>query len=102
MSVNRVKNDGTLELLAGRPNMNTIAAKADQVTSATKGNFAGLDINGNLIDSGHKPSDYSEKPLNSTNGNMASLDGNGNLVDSGLAFSVNNEGILCITYDDET
>ena len=35
-----------------------ISGKADKVTSATNGNFAGLDANGNLTDSGHKHSDY--------------------------------------------
>lgn len=32
--------------------------KADKVTGATNGNFAGLDANGNLTDSGHKHSEY--------------------------------------------
>ena len=32
--------------------------KADKVSSATSGNFAALDANGNLTDSGHKHSDY--------------------------------------------
>lgn len=32
--------------------------KADKVTSATVGNFAGLDSNGNLTDSGNKASDF--------------------------------------------
>lgn len=35
-----------------------ISGKADKVTSATNGNFAALDGNGNLTDSGHKHSDY--------------------------------------------
>ena len=35
-----------------------ITGKADKVGSATNGNFAALDSNGNLIDSGHKHSDY--------------------------------------------
>ena len=35
-----------------------LAAKADKVTSATSGNFAGLDSNGNLTDSGSKASDF--------------------------------------------
>lgn len=34
------------------------AGKADKVTSATNGNFAGLDANGNLTDSGKKASDF--------------------------------------------
>ena len=34
------------------------ANKADKVVGATSGNFAALDANGNLTDSGHKHSDY--------------------------------------------
>jgi hypothetical protein len=35
-----------------------IADKADQVSGATAGNFAGLDANGNLTDSGSKAADF--------------------------------------------
>lgn len=35
-----------------------VANKADKVASATSGNFAGLDANGNLTDSGSKASDF--------------------------------------------
>ena len=35
-----------------------ITGKADKVSSATNGNFAGLDSNGNLTDSGKKASDF--------------------------------------------
>lgn len=35
-----------------------ISGKADKVANATKGNFAGLDANGNLTDSGKKASDF--------------------------------------------
>jgi len=35
-----------------------ITGKADKVASATNGNFAGLDANGNLTDSGAKASDF--------------------------------------------
>lgn len=35
-----------------------ISGKADKVASATNGNFAGLDSNGNLTDSGSKASDF--------------------------------------------
>ena len=35
-----------------------LAAKADKVASATSGNFAGLDSNGNLTDSGSKATDF--------------------------------------------
>jgi len=36
-------------------------AKADKVSGATSGNFAGLDANGNLTDSGSKASDFKTK-----------------------------------------
>lgn len=35
-----------------------ISGKADKVASATNGNFAGLDSNGNLTDSGYKAADF--------------------------------------------
>lgn len=40
---------------------NEIDSKADKVTSATAGNFAGLDNTGNLTDSEYKASDFSAK-----------------------------------------
>ena len=36
----------------------SVDGKADKVSNATNGNFAGLDANGNLIDSGSKASDF--------------------------------------------
>ena len=36
----------------------SIAGKADKVANAVNGNFAGLDTNGNLVDSGKKASDF--------------------------------------------
>lgn len=36
----------------------TITGKADKVSGAVDGNFAGLDATGNLTDSGAKPADY--------------------------------------------
>lgn len=41
-----------------------VSGKADKVNGATSGNFASLDANGNLTDSGHKHSDYlTEAPV---------------------------------------
>lgn len=70
-----------------------VSTKADKVENAVEGNFAGLDENGNLVDSGHKHSDYltehqsitgkADKVSGAVSGNFASLDENGNLVDSG-------------------
>lgn len=38
--------------------LSVIDNKADKVENATNGNFASLDSNGNLVDSGHSHSDY--------------------------------------------
>lgn len=65
---------------------------ANKVSGATSGNFAGLDSNGNITDSGHKHSDYvtdvsgkADKVSGATNGNLANLNANGNLEDSGVS-----------------
>ena len=50
--------------------------KADKVSGATSGNFAGLDANGNLTDSGKKASDFSD-----------SHHGHGNITEGGLILS---------------
>ena len=44
-----------------------ITGKADKVSNPTNGNFAALDSNGNLIDSGHKHSDYQPTLVSGTN-----------------------------------
>lgn len=67
-----------------------LSGYAEKVSGATAGNFAALDANGNLTDSGKKASDFIEdisgkadKVASATNGNFAGLDANGNLTDSG-------------------
>jgi len=70
-----------------------VSGKADKVSDPTSGNFAGLDANGNLTDSGSKASDFltqhqdisgkADKVTGATAGNFAGLDSNGNLTDSG-------------------
>lgn len=50
-----------------------LAAKADKVSNATEGNFAGLDANGNLTDSGHKHSDYKIKQTAYTASGLGTL-----------------------------
>lgn len=50
-----VKNDGTIDTTTY---VSDISGKADKVTSATNGNFAGLDASGNLTDSGKKAADF--------------------------------------------
>ncbi len=74
-----------------------ISGKADKVSNPTNGNFASLDSNGNIADSGHKHSDYitshqdisgkADKVGNASDGNLASLKSDGNLADSGLSSS---------------
>ena len=70
---------------------------SEKVSGATSGNFAGLDSNGNLTDSGKKAADFAaaghthsdkaDKVSGATTGNLAGLDANGNLTDSGVAAS---------------
>lgn len=67
--------------------------KVEKVASPTKGNFAGLDENGNPTDSGKKPGDFAaashthagkaDKVNSATAGDFAGLDSSGNLTDSG-------------------
>ena len=74
-----------------------IETRANKVSGGTSGNFAGLDSNGDLVDSGHKHSDYltahqditgkADKVSGGTSGNFAGLDSNGNLTDSGHKHS---------------
>lgn len=52
-----VKNTNWAEVAGGALN-GIISNKADKVTGATSGNFAGLDANGNLTDSGKKAADF--------------------------------------------
>ena len=67
--------------------------KAEKAASPTAGDFAGLDANGNLTDSGKKAADFAaashthadkaDKVSSPTAGDFAGLDANGNLTDSG-------------------
>ena len=50
-----LKDDG---LYVPTPKEVDISGKADKVTGATTGNFAALDGEGNLTDSGKKPADF--------------------------------------------
>jgi len=85
------------DYIKNKPTIPSVSGKADKVSGATSGNFAGLDSNGNLTDSGHKHSDYltshqdisgkADKVSGATSGNFAGLDSNGNLTDSGHKHS---------------
>ena len=62
-----VATSGSYNDLSDKPTIPDITGKADKVSNATNGNFAALDSNGNLIDSGHKHSDYITQHQNLTN-----------------------------------
>jgi hypothetical protein len=50
-------NSGVAQIL-NKPTIPDVSGKADKVGGATNGDFAGLDANGNLTDSGKKASDF--------------------------------------------
>lgn len=95
--ISDVAKSGDYDDLENKPTIPDVTGKADKVSNATNGNFAALDANGNLTDSGHKHSDYltshqdisgkADKVSNATNGHLAGLDSNGNLTDSGKSAS---------------
>lgn len=64
-----------------------ISGKADKVASATAGNIAKLDANGNLVDAGIAATDLATKDTDAVEGNFAAFDANGNPVDSGHKHS---------------
>lgn len=64
-----------------------MSTKADKVSGATAGNFAGLDANGNLTDSGHKHGDY--VTALGTNGNNLTWTKNGQTSDITVPFATN-------------
>lgn len=62
-NVTKAKLDATVQASLGKADSalqehQDISGKADKVTGATKGNFAALDANGNLTDSGKKAADF--------------------------------------------
>ncbi len=59
--------------------------KADKVASATEGNLAGLDAEGNLTDSGIAAENVATKVAGAVEGNLVTLDANGNIADSGVS-----------------
>ena len=66
MSITDVSGDATKKTITLKDGLSQnvlvahqdISGKADKVASATNGNFAGLDANGNLTDSGSKAADF--------------------------------------------
>lgn len=60
-----------------------IQTKAKKVTTATEGNLAAFDANGDLADSGEDPDELAHKVSGGIEGNLVALDENGDLTDSG-------------------
>ena len=95
MSIEAVSGDATKKTITLKDGLyqdvvvahQDITGKADIVASATSGNLAGLDGNGNLTDSGIAADDIATKDGDAVEGNIAEFDGNGNPVDSGHALS---------------
>lgn len=56
--VDNLTSTSTTDALSAKQGKVLNDGKADMVTGATSGNFAGLDANGNLTDSGSKPGDF--------------------------------------------
>ena len=64
-------------------NVPAFNTKADKVKNVVVGHLASLDENGNLQDSGKKPSDFVPNVSGATEGNLPQFDANGNIQDSG-------------------
>lgn len=62
-----------------------------RVASATNGNLAGLDANGQSTDSGVAAADVVTKVASGTENNIVTLDANGKIKDSGVAVATNAE-----------
>ena len=73
-----------------------VTGKADKVQNATSGNFASLDANGNLTDSGHKHSDYlTEAPVTDVQVDGTSVLGQDGIADVPSA-TTDNYGVVLI------
>ena len=85
-----------------------LSAKADKVTSATNGNFAGLDANGNLTDSGSKASDFAttaqgakaDSAIQSVSGQTAVA--NSNYVAVSVEAATNNNAVTLTSHANVT
>lgn len=73
-----------------------ISGKADKVTGATAGNFAGLDTNGNLTDSGKKAADFAT----ADQGGKADTALQAITAGDGLKVSVKSDNTRQIDFDD--
>ena len=100
-------DDGSVENAGGiaayvAANVPSVTGKADKVSGAVSGNFAALDANGNLTDSGHKHNDYltshqdiSGKQDKITASGLLKGDGNG-----GVSAAVETDYVIPATLND--
>lgn len=74
-----------------------ISGKADKVQGATANNFAGLDANGNLIDSGKKANDFATKEQ----GDLANtaVQGVTNAAGNGLVLTKGTDNNISVDWD---
>lgn len=67
--------DSGVAQILNKPTIPDVSGKADKVSGATNGDFAGLDANGNLTDSGKKASDFATPiPVVDASTNPTSMD----------------------------
>jgi len=66
-TLHKVAITGSYNDLNDKPNIPDVTGKADKVINAINDNFAALDANGDLKDSGHKHSDYQARLVSGTN-----------------------------------
>lgn len=62
-----VTNTSSMAFIKNKPTIPVVTGKADKVSGAESGDFAGLDANGNLTDSGKKASDFQVTLVSGTN-----------------------------------
>ena len=89
-----VATSGSYNDLSDKPTIPSVSDKADKVANATSGNFAGLDSNGNLTDSGSKESDFQSTLVSGTNIktiNNESILGSGNITIQGGGTQVQSD-----------
>ncbi len=87
-----IKKDGTQIKLSEFLGSIDYSSKADKVSGATAGNFAGLDANGNLVDSGKKAADFKVKQTA-----VADPTAEGNAVAFVDSISQNDNGEITVT-----
>ena len=84
------------DYIKNKPTIPVVTGKADKVSGAVSGDFAGLDANGNLIDSGKKASDFATAEQGAkADTAVQDISGKQDVLVSGTNIkTINNESIL--------